>query len=237
MHLIYVDDSYRKGCYCFAAIAIPASSWRHAFDRIKRWRRLLKSAIGVYVHAELHAVDLCAGRGSISPGVIKKWDRCRIFKGGLKWLARIPGVRVFNVCSKTSKDLAFERLLNRINRTLVAWDSRAILICDEGDESEFTRLSRKMQVYNPIPSRYGTWGHGGAMKHIPIDRILEDPFFKESDKSYFIQLADFCAYALLQKEDPHPARKRYGLHQAYRLIRPAYVTVTNPADPDGIIRC
>ena len=40
--------------------------------------------------------------------------------------------------------------------------------------------------------------HREIHKNTVIDRILEDPFFKNSEMSYFIQLADFCAYALLR---------------------------------------
>jgi hypothetical protein len=236
MRLLYIDDSYRHGFYCFSAISIPAEHWKNSFEAVKIWRRELKERHGLFIRKELHAVDLCAGRGRISEIPISKWDRCNIFRAGLRLVASFEGVQVFNVCSAHSNEQAFERLLNRINRTLQAWDSHAILICDEGDEPGFTRLVRKMHAFNPIPSRYGGWGEGKATRHIPIDRILEDPIFKDSKKSMFVQLADFCAYALLQKESPNEARMKYGIHTAYEAVRPVYMTATNPRDADGIIR-
>ncbi len=118
-----------------------------------------------------------------------------------------------------------------------AADSQALLICDEGKEADYTRLVRKMSVHNPIPSRFGTWvGSSKTTKNIPLDRIIEDPFFKDSKKSYFIQMADFCAYSLLRKERPLASKTAYGLDKAFALLGPRCVKVANRNDPFGIIR-
>ena len=61
-----------------------------------------------------------------------------------------------------------------------------------------------------------------------IDRILEDPFFKQSDQSYFIQLSDFCAYALLRQERPVESKTRYGLDQAFNLLEPISEGIIRP---------
>ena len=101
-----------------------------------------------------------------------------------------------------------------------AWDSHAILICDEGKETIYTRLLRRMGVYNPIPSMLGSWPEGTVTRNIPVDLILEDPFFKVSQRSYFIQLVDFCAYALLRKERPVASKTRYGIDAAFDILDP-----------------
>jgi hypothetical protein len=116
-------------------------------------------------------------------------------------------------------------------------DSHALLIMDEGKESEYTRLRRRMGVFNPIPSKFGVWRDTGTKtKNIPIDRIVEDPFFKKSDQSYFIQLVDFAAYALLRREHPIPSKSKYGLHEAFNVLKQILVQEASPRDPEGIIR-
>ena len=85
---------------------------------------------------------------------------------------------------------------------LMKWNSHAILICDEGKDAIYTRLVRRLQT----------------SENSAIDRILEDPFFKQSDQSYFIQLSDFCAYALLRQERPIESKTKYGLDQAFNLL-------------------
>lgn len=200
MHLVYIDDSQEHPVNTFSAIAISHDKWREVFKSVRDWRHNLKETDGIYVTKELHAWKFVSGRGRISSRIVTKRRRCQIFVETLKLLSEQKGVHVFNTCNN-NQAWAFERLLNRINRTMLAWQSYAMLICDEGKESEYTRLVRKMGVFNPIPSRYGVWQDTGrATRNIPIDRIIEDPFFKNSERSYFIQLADFCAYALLRKE-------------------------------------
>jgi hypothetical protein len=79
----------------------------------------------------------------------------------------IPGlssVRLFNAVFPAKEDeRAFEWLVNRLNRTMETWDSRTILICDQGKEATYTRLTRRMGVYNPIPSRFGVWMDGAGV--------------------------------------------------------------------------
>ena len=238
MHLIYIDDSRDESLCVFSALAIPADEWRNAFDQVRQFRRELRKSDGIHVHVEFHAWKFVSGRGRIADQVVAKGRRCQIFKETLARVAALPGARLFNAVFPAKEDEpAFERLLNRVNRTMQAWDSRAILICDEGKEAAYTRLTRRMGVYNPIPSRFGLWPDTGtATKNMPIDRILEDPFFKDSQQSYFIQLVDFCAYALLRRERPIPSKTRYGLDKAFELLGPMLVREATTHDEEGIIR-
>jgi hypothetical protein len=237
MHIIYIDDSGDEALFILSALAVPVDVWQDAFAKVRDFRRSLKRSNGIYVHAELHAWKFVSGRGNISSAVVPKGRRCQIFKEALKLVASLPNARLFNAVFPRGEDeRAFERLLNRINRTLESWGSRAVLVCDEGKEIPYTRLSRKMHVYNPIPSKYGVWLDDGAIsRNIPIERIIEDPFFKRSGQSYFIQLVDFCAYSLLRRERPLASKSRYGLDRAFNLLSSCLVTEASAKDPEGII--
>lgn len=110
-----------------------------------------------------------------------------------------------------------------------AWGSHAMLICDEGKEAEYTKLSRQLSVWNPI--RVGPY-----MNNVATRRLIEDPFFKPSEKSYFIQLADFCSYALLRREKRLPSKDKYGIHKAFDVLTNTVVRECNPRDSMGVIR-
>ena len=148
---------YERPCQIYSAIAIDAVKWRDAFNALKAWRSQLRDSDGIFVTKELHATDFVAGRGRLGPHVVTKHRRAQIFFHALKLLNRTEGIHIFNTCRTEKQDWAFERLLNRINRTMKAWDSQCILFCDEGNEGGYTRLARKMAVHNPIPSQFGTW--------------------------------------------------------------------------------
>lgn len=238
MHLIYMDDSRDEKFCVFSALAIPENCWQDAFAQVRQFRRNIKKTDGIYVYKELHAWKFVSGRGKISDRVVPKGRRYQIFKETLEMIASLPGVRLFNAVFPAKEDeRAFEWLLNRIQRAMETLNSRAILICDTGKEAIYTRLARRMHVHNPIPSKFGIWQDTGSKaKNIPIDRIIEDPFFKKSDHSYFIQLVDFCAYALLRRERPIPSKNKYGLDQAFQLLQPILVLEASKRDPEGIIR-
>ncbi len=237
MHLIYIDDSYEKPTLTFSAIAVPATSWASTFTAIKEWRRGLKESDGIMVTKEFHATEFVSGRGRLGNNIITKHRRSQIFHSTFRMLNNLPDIRIFNVCRTDHTEWAFERLLNRINRTMQAWDSYALLICDEGKEREYTRLVRRMSVHNPIPSQFGVWSDTGrGARNIPLDRILEDPFFKESDRSYFVQLADFCAYGLLRREQHLASKNRYGIHRGFDELSDVVVKAANRNDPMGVIR-
>lgn len=238
MHLIYLDDSADEKAFTISALAIPIDSWHESFAHIRDFRRELRDMYGIYMYKELHAWKFVSGRGDISERIITKWERSNIFRRTLEVLALIPGVQVFNCVSPTKRfQTAFERLLNRINRTLESWGSFGIIVSDQGKEVAYTRIVRKLYVYNPIPSKYGVWPDTQMpYKNIPLRRLAEDPFFKDSEASYFVQLADFCAYALLRKENPVPSKSKYGLDTAFDLLAQIVVHAANPRDPFGVIR-
>jgi Protein of unknown function (DUF3800) len=239
MHLVYIDDSGDEQTSIFSALLIPVEEWSACFQRIKDFRRALRASDGIYVHKELHATDLIGGRGRIADVPISKPRRARIFMEAVKVVSNLPGVKLMNACFPANEDeLALERLLNRIQVNMERSNSHAIIICDEGKEDGYTRLRRKMAIHNPIPSRLGAWPTGAYTRNIPIDRIVEDLVFKKSDKSYLIQMADLCAYALLRSERPLASKTALGIDRAFDHLEPICVTLANQNDPRrlGIIR-
>ena len=213
MHLIYIDDSGDEELSVFSALTIRAEKWNPCLNEIKNFRHDIQTSDGISVYTEFHAWKFVSGRGKIADGVVPKGRRCQIFKQTLQMVATLPETRLFNTVFPTkASEPAYEALLEGINRTLQRWDSHAILICDEGKDSIYTRLVRRMQT----------------SKNGAIDRILEDPFFKQSDQSYFIQLSDFCAYALLRQERPIASKTKYGLDQAFDLLEPISEGIIRP---------
>jgi Protein of unknown function (DUF3800) len=238
MHICYIDDSGDERTRIYCALAVPVEEWHNILGEIKKFRRQLKAKEGVFVTMELHARDFVAGRGRISKKTIFKRVRCRIFEETLEFIAGLTGVKLFNAfaSSKKNETMIFERLLNRINSTMKSWGSKALVISDEG--KDYTSLVRRMGVYNPIPSRYGRWPDGNPTKNIPLTHIVEDLVFRDSETSQFIQMSDFCAYALFRSERPLESRSRYGLDASFSLLTEICTPECFSGDPKklGIIR-
>lgn len=237
VHFVYIDDSGDEQVRAYAAITIAETDWKDVLGRIKQYRRDLKAQYGIFVTKELHATDFVAGRGNIGTRVVPKGLRVQIFRDTLRMVSSLPGVRLFNaIAPKAQEALIFERLMNRINKNMERSGSNAIIIHDEG--KDYTGLVRKMCVYNPIQSQYGFWPDGSVFKNIPLDHILEDIVFRNSADSYFIQLADFCAFALFRCEYPLASKQKYHLEAAFEELHGICIPQCYKADPKhlGIIR-
>lgn len=237
MHICYMDDSGDDKQRVFSVLAVPVDRWTVCLNQFHAFRRNLKAREDIFVRVEFHATEFVAGRGRISPNVIPKGARCRIFKETLAEIARLPGVHLFNAAGpKGEETRLFERMLNRIDRTMQAWDSKCILVSDEG--KDYSKLIRKMRVHNPVPSQFAVWPDGSVNRNIPLDRIIEDLFFRDSQRSYFIQMADFYAYALLRSEYPVASKTKYGLDTAFEIVASICLPQCFGKDPRklGIIR-
>lgn len=239
MYLFYIDGSQDGHYYTYSALGIPSENWKTVAAEVAKFRKHLRAEYGIYLSKELHAWKFVSGRGRPSDRHLTKEKRVEIFNECLRFVVSLSPYKVIliNVAMK-NPDWAFERLVNRINRTMQTFGDLAMLICDEGNEWEYMKLVRKMGVYNPIPSQYsGGWKDTGqATKNLTIDRVIEDPLFKQSHRSTLIQLVDFCAYALLRQDKPHPARTALGLHLSFKELDGICHRPASPRDPQGVIR-
>lgn len=235
MWFAYIDESKEPGkFYVYTALVITGDRWGSTFKKVKAFRQELRKDHGVYIAYELHAWKFVPGRGRPASRAIYKDERAEIFKKTLSFIADCKCFTIVSSCS-TSQQFALERLVTRIHNTAKDRGEHAVLFFDEGDEVDITKRLRRMRVHNPIPSKREIARATGRKSHnVPLTQILEDPIFKDSKTSYFIQLADFCAYALLRMERPLASRTAYGIHEAYELLRPITRPVTNPNDPRGM---
>lgn len=241
MRLIYIDDSADERSYVFSALCVQDTAWKACFDKLRDQRRDFRQRFGVLVRKEFHATDFVAGRGELSTTrKVTKHERSVMFRESLESIASLPSLRIINACGPKSQRLRlFERMLVRINNFLSKSQEKGLLIVDEGSEGEYLRLARKMGVYNPIQSRYGQWiGEDNSHKNVPINEIVEDPFFKDSKSSFLLQAADFVAFSLLRNENQLPSRNKYGIHECFPLLDNVLVKEAYGADPRklGIIR-
>jgi len=232
-----MDDSGEDNVRAFSLLTVPVNEWKTCFSAIKDYRRALRASDGIFMKKELHATKFLSGHGYFSDRIISLPRRCEIFRDCLTNITRLPGVRLFNAIGNRANELRlFERLLNRLNRAMREWDSHAVCVSDEG--KDYTSLARQMAVFNPIPSMYGGWGREGLTRNIVVDRLIDDLFYRRSHQSYFIQVVDLCAYALLRSEKHLASKNAMNIHTAFDLLAPICQIQCFRNDPRhlGIIR-
>ena len=234
MHIVYIDDSKDLQLACFSALIIPAGRWPDALDVLIDLRRDMKRTDGVFVRKEIHATEWNAGKGQIAPRRISKQRRARLFDRYLDGITRIPGLQIINAAGPCAQEeRLFERLLMRIQVNMEKSNSRAVVFSDEG--KNYDSLLRKMRRVNYVPSKFGAWENGKSKKNIVANRINEDIVYRDSARSFFIQAADCCAYALLRYRNPVPSKTALGLDRSFLILESVLVKQANARDPFGIV--
>lgn len=182
--------------------------------------------------------NVCLNVSEHTDPQMKAWDRIinRIERTMLEFENReIPLRRsLVNESSASISQESADKLRERLN----SYRARSMIIADEGRELDIRRAFRKMSVFNPIPSKFGAWDTGQITRNITTDRLIEDPIFKHSDQSYFIQLADCIAFSLLKRETTiRPKIKKYGINEMFdQTIAGICYKKASPRDPLGIVR-
>lgn len=257
MYLMYVDESGDPGAispvrhFILSGLIIPATDWQESFERHHQMRRHLKTTYGFPVRAELHGASLVDTRYGDSNvrNLGGRITRMKLFQDVMQSLVGVfPTAKTFSVY--VDKDAAFQSNYRRENYLTLAWNyllnryhrflehncdnAPGVVISDDSASSTIRSLMRKMRVYNPLPSHYDPRGFYNA----PVRTIIEDPFFRESQHSYFVQIADIISHSLYRKLYVKGSYRRYNLHKFYDYLDPIILKTATSKDPlnMGIVR-
>jgi hypothetical protein len=226
MYIAYVDESGDSGhnvkvtrYFTLSGIIVADSNWRTLLDKVRVFRQGLKS--------DFRRLNLSYA------------DRTIILRRTAEFLRNAQEVTILNVSINKSSpqlpstgkigEIAWTMFLQRFENWLRAKQELGIVVNDEGYEKMTRILSRKMRVYNPIPSHYG--GYYQA----PVANIVEDPFSRHSQFSYFIQLSDVSAYMARLRHDHTPRHVKFGIHKLYKRIKPRYMLEASRKDNYGFV--
>lgn len=209
MWMAYYDESgddgypkYSSPLFTLSALYMHYIDWKANYEAIRDLRRHLKQVVGLPVKLEIHTKYLLLNkrpykRLNLSDGErIQIVDECCKLLGGL-------AVRAINVCivKPRVKSQGYEVLgtaltysVQRIENDLKPWDHpehQFLIITDSGRVGKMRKTTRRVQVFNPIPSKLT-----GCTYRREIQALIEDPLPKESKESYYIQLSDVLAYVV-----------------------------------------
>ena len=246
MYIMYVDESGDDGhniaitqYFTLSGIILADSNWRIFLEKVKAFRQGLKRDFGLTLKADLRATDLWRSGGDFRRLGLSYADRTRIFRRTAEFLRYSQEIAILIVSiDKGSPQLpstvkigetAWQMFLQRYENWLLAKQEFGIVVNDVGYDKIVRLLSRKMRVYNPIPSHYG--GYYQA----PMVKIIEDPFSRHSQYSYFVQLADMSAYLARLRHDHTSRHVEYGIHKLYKRIKPRYMLEASRKDNYGFV--
>lgn len=205
--LAYIDESGNTGpipaggslTYALGCVLVDADQWPDAFDEQLNFRRRIRAKFGVPMRAEVKANYLLRNSGDLRALALGPGARHIIYRAHLESLAVLPARAFAVVIDKRPRpaaapdtifDLAWETLLQRLERTSSHEKATFAVFHDEGENDAIRRWTRRSRRYLTAGSALGT----GALSN-PARRLVDDPVPCRSTGSYFIQLADLVAYA------------------------------------------
>ena len=235
--------------FILTGLVIHESYWMDGIDQLVSFRQRMKTVYGLKMKEEIHASAFINKPGAVVR--IKRNDRLSIIRNFADEVKQIRGVSIINVVvDKAAKpagydvfENAWKTLIQRLENTIKyknfphpesdkskRYDNECgLVIPDNTDDKKLKSLLRKMRRYNIIPSSIG-----GASRSLPLRFIVEDPFFKDSKDSYFIQACDMAAFLLYQNLQPNKYMIKSGGKNYFSRLNPVLCTVAS-AKPGGIV--
>jgi hypothetical protein len=127
-----------------------------------------------------------------------------------------------------------EYLISSITKLYQAFDEylkineqNGIVLFDRANERSINTHVRKLM---------GTGSSRQAVPGVKIRWVVEDPFFRVSHDSMFIQAADVIAFTLKEKEFPQASRKKFNADRIFSRKLTPICLKSKIADDTGIIR-
>ncbi|MCL4256322.1 MAG: DUF3800 domain-containing protein, partial [Anaerolineae bacterium] len=197
MFLMYVDESGDSGLqnsptryFILSGLVIHELRWTEYLNQLIQFRRNLRDKFGLKMREEIHASAFITNPGELIR--IKRYDRLAILRMFADELATMPELNAINiVVDKQNKsqnydvfENAWGALLQRFENT----DERGLIVPDATDNKKLTTLLRKMRRHNYVP-----YQGKGQSRNVPLQYLIEDPFFKDSANSLFTQCVDLIA--------------------------------------------
>ena len=251
MHFVYVDESGDVGqigspgrYFALSGLVLHELVWHSTLNSIIQFRADLRARYGLKLREEVHAGHILNKPGSLSR--IPKSLRLRILRDAIDFQAALPGVSIINLMvDKSSKpagfdvfEAAWKYFVQRFENTIGYGNfpgprnarDHGLLVVDRTDEKRLRLLTRSMRRYNPVPNRQGR-----GYRNLPLTSLVEDAVHRDSNHSYFLQLADVNAYFLYQKFAPGKFVTRKGGRNYFDRLDPVLCKVANRKDPQGIV--
>ncbi len=249
MYLAYLDESGDSGLgnspthfFVLACVLVHESNWLGDLNLLVDLRRDLRATYGIPTRPEIKATDMVGNRGILRQlkNQLARPERIRMFDSLLGYQAGQLSLRTFAVAIEKgpaaakgwdARYAAWTFALQRINRFCEQEGEWASIYPDEGHGFFIKRRIRHMRRHHAVKSHWGK-----STVRFEIQRVIEDPNERASHDSYFVQLADWNAYAAHRSQYVHPhAADVQGL---WDTLLPVVLTDVNKlrGGPPGIVR-
>jgi Protein of unknown function (DUF3800) len=249
MYFCYTDESGDCGAFnaqtpeksgtpyfILTGLITSSKNWKSSLDWLKSFRKRIAADGFLNYDIEFHCSELVdphkiSAYNQIS--VAERWMLIAEFAqtigqyGNFKIISIVIDKRKTNLKPEEYQTTALTKLYVAFDEFLKREQQNGLVYLDRTNEKQLARHARKL---------IGTGNPEDRSKNIQIRWIIEDPIFRNSSDSIFIQSADVIAYTLKEKEFPTGSRKKYNADRIFDRKLLSKCFRASEADEDGIIR-
>lgn len=207
MYISYFDESgddgypkFSSDIFVLTSIYFHHKDWQGLYSANQDFRKKLKESYGLLIKEEIHAKELVTDKDPYHGRFTKEQRRDLIFEI-FHFIASID-IKIISVAIdklkirrpqynvlKNALTYNVQRIENSLNT--LGDESKFIIITDEGRVGKMRDTTREIQRINYIPSQFNQYGYRKEIKN-----LIEDPLPKNSNQSYFIQLAYVVSFVV-----------------------------------------
>lgn len=249
MYFCYVDESGDCGSFdpqrpdksgspyfILSAIMVPSDKWKVSLDVLKNYRKKIAAQAYLPYDIEFHCAEM------IDPHKIKEFtqisvkDRWMLIEGFAETIGQHKPFSIITVVIDKIKSTLnpSEYLTTVITKLYQAFD-HFLKIGKQNGIVLFDRANEKV-IHTHVRKLLGTGSSGVTIPGVRIGWVIEDPIFRVSADSIFIQAADVIAYTLKEQEFPQGSRRKFQADKIFNRKLKDSCFVSQIADKDGIIR-
>lgn len=249
MYFCYIDESGDCGkfdsqnpdksgskYFIISGIIVGANRWKLSLETFKSFRKKIAREAYLPYHIEFHCAELIDPRKVKEFTQVKVADRWKLISEYASIIGQNGALMLLNVViDKTKTKLepgnfltaAVTEIYQAFDEFLKAKEENGIVIFDRANEKHINTHVRKL---------LGTGASGEKIPDVRIGWVIEDPIFRVSSDSIFIQSSDVVAYTLKEMEFPQGARKKFHADKIFLKNLKDKCFKSKNSDEFGIIR-
>jgi hypothetical protein len=249
MYLCYVDESGDCGAYdpnkpgntgspyfIIAGLAVHSSKWRFSLETLKRFRKEIARQAYLKYDVEFHCAEMIDPRKVAAYRSISVSDRWKLIEEYAEVIGQNKAFNIFlvSIDKRNSELIATEYLTTGITMLYQAFDE--FLRKEQTNGMILFDRSNEHQINTHVRRLLGTGAGGEIVDGVRIREVIEDPIFRMSADSMFIQSTDVIAYSYKEKGFPQASRQKHQAHKIFDRKLSGICFKSKVADDDGIIR-
>lgn len=259
MYLAYFDEAgddgypeYSSELFVLTSLYMDVQVWKSNFELVRVIREKLRSQYRLPIKTELHMKAFLTDKNPYRTLDLDDYSKKELLAYYFRGISDLD-ISIINVVINKKNiesnaylvlDNALTYNVQRIENDLRGRgpDEKFLIITDQGRVGKMTKVTRRIQRYNFIPSRFSP----GTAYRREIERLIEDPLPKDSRESYFLQIADaisyivylYALYTFNHSPWAHRVAKMLNICDIVRLletIRPRLNCAASRANEFGIV--